>query len=245
MSATSFTIFCAMFAFAFQTRAETFVTGGRPLSFYGMNADTAIHGASAVPLVQQSSATQYYSGLYTGNPNYYIATNRTSNEIINQNAPSNFQNISSSPASYSVSYPGTSYNGRSDTSAVYSGLVASAGLTNSISQIESPRVSSNSQTSSVYYGGYTPPGPYYGAFTFPGLALSQPVVAEKTAVQKESNITEDKTNSAIAKSNPSPIKDSKNPVGVDLQATDQVAQVGYFDYMKNRYGNFLKEVLGN
>ena len=245
MLVASLVIFGGMFAFAFQTRAETFVTGGRPLSFYGMNADTAIHGASAVPLNQQSSATQYYNGLYTGNPNYYIATNKSGNEIINPNNLPNLQNIPSPVASYSVSYPGTSYNGRSDTSAVYSGLVASAGLMNSISPVASPRVSSINQVSSVYYGGYTPPGPHYGALTISGLALSQPVVIEKTAVQKEPNIAEDKTNSVVAKLNQNLINDPKSPANEDLLATDQVVQVGYIDYMKNRYGIFWKGVLGN
>ncbi len=44
----------------------------RPLSYYGMDASSALHGASAVPANEVGpSAGQYYNGFYAGNPVYY------------------------------------------------------------------------------------------------------------------------------------------------------------------------------
>lgn len=231
-----FIIFGAMSAFVFGVRAESFVTNGRPLSFYGMTANSTIHGASAVPFNRQLSATQYYNGVYTGSPNYYVATNKTGNEAVGQNiSPIISPNVSLAMPSYRVFYPATSYGGHSGAS-TYSGLPASAGLIAEKNSRQNPA----NQTASAHYGGYTPPGPYYGALVLPSFAFSKPIPGEETSVKAK---TEEIKNKKM-ESQPASLARNIEVSGNEGNA-GQITWVGYVDYIKNRYGNFWNGVLGN
>jgi hypothetical protein len=133
-SAAILAVFSILFFFASPevVVADSYDTSGRPLSYYGMTAGSALHGASAVPVGEAGpSASQFYNGVYAGNPVYYsgttyLGTTYTGNAYSGSSYSGGL--VSANGATYSgSSYSGSSADGSAYLGSFYNGLQMAAG----------------------------------------------------------------------------------------------------------------------
>ena len=137
--------------------------GGRPLSYYGMSAGSALQGGSAIPIneINNVPAGQYINGAYSARPVYYNPENTS----INSANDVSLVTIQANGFYSSNSYSNNSYKGASYIGSSYSGAQSYSSDTYGENSYLAQSYSGSSYSSGSYYGGSSYGGSAYGGIS--------------------------------------------------------------------------------